>query len=422
VAKITAEGNALAEVIRANYNIEKCTIGYTSANNFYSIGSIWNSKLYTKDGMKYCDKLKTGIDELVETKDGYRFKDKSGVYFNIIVSINVFKNDEYTSREIVGLIIHEIGHCMCEILDGVDLTVLENYTNRLVKGKFELECKNIYDALFFFIRAAKKNSIVLDGLIQKKSLEYILKISSKILKKLRIYNLIHLPIKQKLIEYEKYRNRLGKKSNNNFRNNNNEEGKDSEEKNETTFKDEMENIINEISIDINECNAKQSKDIVILIDFNLYLNDSNNINNSKIDSFIDQTKTILNNYLSSNDRLGVFIYTKQYQIICPLMCKKHIDIDNFSKDLNYYKKKFFNESNETDENFISENDLQNEFQPNSNEDNFSEPRSQIDSDEDDKREGDILIFSGLLKSINYVINYIKIKEAVENEKYIILFT
>jgi hypothetical protein len=253
-------------------------------------------------------------------------------------------------------------------------------------------------------------------------LEYILKISSKILKKLRIYNLIHLPIKQKLIEYEKYRNRLGKKSNNNFRNNNNEEGKDSEEKNETTFKDEMENIINEISIDINECNAKQSKDIVILIDFNLYSNDSNNKNNNKIDSFIDQTKTILNNYLSSNDRLGVFIYTKQYQIICPLMCKKHIDIDNFSKDLNYYKKKFFNESNETDENFISENDLQNEFQPNSNEDNFSEPRSQIDSDEDDKREGDILIFSGLLKSINYVINYIKIKEAVENEKYIILFT
>ena len=32
----------------------------------------------------------------------------------------------------------------------------------------------------------------------------------------------------------------------------------------------MEDIINEISIDINECNAKQSKDIVILIDFNLY--------------------------------------------------------------------------------------------------------------------------------------------------------
>ena len=70
------------------------------------------------------------------------------------------------------------------------------------------------------------------------------------------------------------------------------------------------------------------------------------------------------------------------------------------------------------------NDLQNEkieFQ--SNGDQFSEPnRSQTDSNEDDKKERDILIFSGLIKSINYIINYIKAKEAGENEKYIILFT
>ena len=185
----------------------------------------------------------------------------------------------------------------------------------------------------------------------------------------------------------------------------------------------MEDIINEISIDINECNAKQSKDIVILIDFNLYLYDSSNINNNKIDAFIDQTKTILNNYLSNNDRLGVFIYTKQYQIICPLMCKKQIDIDNFSKDLNYYKKKIFNESNETEENAFIENDLQNEkIELQSNGDNFSESRSQTDYDENDKKERDILIFSGLIKTVNYVINYIKTKEAIENEKYIILFT
>ena len=77
------------------------------------------------------------------------------------------------------------------------------------------------------------------------------------MKKLRIYSLIHLPIKQKLFEYEKYRNHLGKKNNNNYRNYNNEEGKDSEGKVGNTFKVEMEDIINEISIDINECNAKQ---------------------------------------------------------------------------------------------------------------------------------------------------------------------
>ena len=105
------------------------------------------------------------------------------------------------------------------------------------------------------------------------------------------------------------------------------------------------------------------------------------------------------------------------------MCKKQIDIDNFSKDLNYYKKKIFNESNETEENAFIENDLQNEkIELQSNGDNFSESRSQTDYDENDKKERDILIFSGLIKTVNYAINYIKTKEAIENEKYIILFT
>ena len=38
-----------------------------------------------------------------------------------------------------------------------------------LKGQFALKCKNYYDALFYFIRAAQKDSIVLDGLIKKKA-------------------------------------------------------------------------------------------------------------------------------------------------------------------------------------------------------------------------------------------------------------
>jgi hypothetical protein len=187
----------------------------------------------------------------------------------------------------------------------------------------------------------------------------------------------------------------------------------------------MEDIINEISIDINECNAKQSKDIIILIDFNLYYNDSNNVSANKADSFIDQTKTISNNYLISNDRLGVFIYTNQYKIVCPLICKNQIDLNNFSQDLIKFKKKFLKETNETEENDFYENELQNKIEFHSNDDNFSEPRSQrsqLDSDNDEKRSKDIITISGLSKSINYIINYMKTKKAVENEKYIIVFT
>ena len=48
------------------------------------------------------------------------------------------------------------------------------------------------------------------------------------------------------------------------------------------------------------------------------------------------------------------------------------------------------------------------------------------SEEDSFEENDIrttyTIVIGLIKSINYIRNYLKMKEAVKNEKYIILFT
>ena len=294
-----------------------------------------------------------------------------------------------------------------------------------LKGKFALACKNYHDALYYFIRAAKKKSIVLDGLIQKRSLKHILKINKKLFKNLEKYGINNQNLNQKLIEYEKIKHRItSKKLTHYFNEKNNEEGKNSEEKIENTFKDEIEIIGKEILKDINECNAKQSKDIIVLIDFNIY--DYELSNTSTIDAFIDHTKAILNNYLSNNDRLGAFIYTRKYQIICPLLQKSKIDSNNFSNDLNYYKKRIFKEMDETEIYALNENYLHNEkieFQSN-NDDNFSEPRSEEEDsfDEDDYRIKNNKIFTGLVKSIIYIKNYLKMKEGVKNEKYIILFT
>jgi hypothetical protein len=280
-----------------------------------------------------------------------------------------------------------------------------------LKGKLAIACQNYKDALFFFILASKKKSIVLDGLIQKKSLKYINKITNKIYKKLEKYGIINSLINNSFIEYDKIKYRKNNKINLNNK----------EDKDKKTFKDEINIIKNEILNDINECNAKQSKDIIILIDFNLYENELNVKNN--IDSFIDQANIILNNYLSNNDKLGVFIYTKGHNIICPLMYKKNIDIKGFTKDLLNFKKKYYNEYSETDELNTKKNDLPNEkieFQSNLN---YTESNGDLDSfDEEDMRTKNIKIFSGLLKSIIYIKNYFRIKQAYKNEKYFILFT
>ena len=301
-----------------------------------------------------------------------------------------------------------------------------------LKGKFALKCKNLTDALFYFIRAAKKKSIVMDGLIKKKSLKRICKIIIKLFKKYDKYGIIRWQMKQKLMEYEKSKIRSFNKKYSSSVQIKTEDEYISNKKYLTTFKQELEKIKSEIVLDINECSAKQTKDIIIIMDFNKYNQDSiNNLNNTdKIDSFIDQTKTILDNYLSSNDRLGVFIYTNQYQIICPLLDKKEIDLNNFSKDLIYYKKSIFKEKEENDEfneDEMHENEIQNENigLKQGHGSNFSDSGGSNESFKDKNDENHIKInevVKGLIESINYSKNYLKMKEAIKNEKYIILFT
>ena len=300
-----------------------------------------------------------------------------------------------------------------------------------LKGKFALRCKNINDALFYFIRSAKKESIVSDGLIKKKCLKRIGKILLKLFKKYDNYGIIRWQMREKFSELEKAKIRTINKKYSLIINPIGDEDNNRNRKYHSTFKQEMEKIKNNVINELNECNARQAKNIIIIIDFNKYNHNINNAINStdKIDSFIDQTKTILDNYLSSADHLGVFIYTTQYQIICPLIGKNEIDINNFSKDLIYYKKSIFKEQEETEDDLneeeINENDLQNEkigLKENGGS-NFSDSGSNESFKNKDGKQIKINdIVKGLIETINYSKNYLKMKEEVKNEKYIILFT
>ena len=300
-----------------------------------------------------------------------------------------------------------------------------------LKGKFALRCKNINDALFYFIRCAKKESIVSDGLIKKKCLKRICKILLKLFKKYDNYGIIRWQMREKFAELEKVKIRTLNKKLTFAINSKVDEDNNRNRKYHLTFKQEMEKIRGSVINELNECNAKQAKNIIIIIDFNKYnQNTASAINNTdKIDSFIDQTKTILDDYLSSSDHLGVFIYTNQYQIICPLIGKNEIDLNNFSKDLLYYKKSIFKEQEETEDDMneeeINENDLQNEkigLKENGGS-NFSDSGS---NDSFKNKEGKQIkindIVKGLIETVNYSKNYLKMKEDVKNEKYIILFT
>ena len=369
-------------------------------------------------------------------------KYKRYIYDKIVNWINLF--DDYVShvrdntslgddKSIIESFSHTINSANSEFDSGsqsVFLFRVNVQRGEFIKGKFALLCNNYNDALYNFIRSAKKNSIVLDGLIKKKALKRIYKILITLFKKYDNYGIIRDQMQSKINEYEKTKMRsYNKKYSHNYNyQNQNEDIKD--KKNRYTFKQEMDKINTEIITALNECNAKQAKDILIIIDFNKYNQELNNaINTDKIDSFIDQTKTILDDYLSNSDRLCVFIYTNQYQIICPLIGKKEIDFNSFSKDLFYYKKSILNEKEESEEytqEEMNENDLQNETQKFGmkleNGSNFSDSGSN-DSVKNGGKQFKIKdVIKGLIETINYSKNYLKMKEIGKNEKYVILFT
>ena len=282
-----------------------------------------------------------------------------------------------------------------------------------LKGKLALYCKNYNDALFYFIRASKKKSIIIDGLIKKKALKHIYKIIDILLKKFKNYGINKMNMEEKIFEYEKmkYKYNIDRKK-----------GKENNEKKLVTFDKNLKEIKNSLIEDINKCNLKQAKDVIIIIDFNIYnLNEDNveQINFSKIDSFIEQTKLILDEYLSSNDKIGIFIYKEQYQIICPLITKNKVDINSFSNDLIYHKNKIF-DINETENSEIGEN----KENPIDNFNNFSSEGSQENSIKNIEKEktNNFNVIKNLINTINYIQTYLNIKQSKQNEKYIILFT
>ena len=290
-----------------------------------------------------------------------------------------------------------------------------------LKGKFSFLCKNFNDALYYFIRSAKKKRIVIDGLIKKRSLKNIFKILLNMEKKYEDVGFKYSYIDKEMKEYQNDKfNRLFKSMNNGKKIIN----RISKSKNldSITFGEKFKKIKRIILDEIGESSVKQEKDILVLIDLNIYkAKQYDNLYEKtyNIDSFIEQTKLILNEYLSSSDGFGVLIYFDDYEIVCPLKEVNQIDKNSFSKDLLNYRNKI---DIETDEFNVIQDDFKLDgFESNSIE-NEEENSIQESSDITEKIEDCKEKIKGIVKSINYLINYKKMKGNIKKDIYYIFFT
>ena len=345
-----------------------------------------------------------------------------------------------------------------------DKIILDNYSNKLsnndniynylndssflfkvnmqrtdfLKGKFAIVCQNYDDALFYLIRAAKKKSIVSDGLIKKKALKRIMKITLKIQKFLNQKE-NDLPIKDvfsncnnllevinKSILARKKEEKDNEISLNEIENNSIEEENIT---NNIMFNNGIKMIINEVNKDIEECNIKQLKDVIIILDRN-FCDDE-----QMLKSFIEEIKIIIQNNINKKDRLCFVLLDKQYYILSPLNIKKNIDIQSLYNDLNYklLKKNEIAEKitfvgDDKNNNLLFEKKLS---LKSGKEINLKEFEEEEEMNEDDENSKDsnlseaIDIRPTITKVINFLsffVNYSIMKENENNERYILFFS
>ena len=287
-----------------------------------------------------------------------------------------------------------------------------------LKGKFALACRNYSDALGFFIYAAKKKRIAIDGLIKKRALKHINKIAEKTKKNIisrGVSNFNYFKIfDQSANKNNDAKSQKSKKNNKNV--NDEEENRETIKKNMKLI-DKIKELIQQVKDDIDETNEKQLKDIIILIDCNVSIK-------LTIDSFIDVVKTIIKNYLTNNDRFGVFLLENEQRIICPMTKKDETDIINFCKDLDIISDNLFKNEKivlTTFKEIIQEKKEEIDIYSA----NISEEESFGMKGFNGFNEYNInnrtISLEEMINSLNYCLTYLKMKEISTNEKYFIFF-
>ena len=129
-----------------------------------------------------------------------------------------------------------------------------------------------------------------------------------------------------------------------------------------------------------------------------FLGHKNTKETAELNAYIEEANNILENYLTHNDRFGIFMFNKDCRLVCPLSYKKDIDVEMVWSYMQVYstQKKHDNENNEENNNDNSDESIE-LLKEGISDDNF-------------------------INSLNYCLNYLLIKMKEINDKYIIIFT
>lgn len=126
------------------FNVDTCTMGLESVYNAYSIPFFTGNRTEFNAANK---------NELVETPNGYKFKNKDNMHMYISLGIPLLADNKLSDETIAGIIFHEIGHGFQQF----EIESLVKQKNDYIYISFHENLKSIFKSLitFNFINSIK---------------------------------------------------------------------------------------------------------------------------------------------------------------------------------------------------------------------------------------------------------------------------
>ena len=142
--KISPILKKIEKCVEKTFNISRCYFGLIDDLNAWCIPMCFDANLVTKkNGHTHVnEKLKVSLEDIVETKNGYKYKTPDGKIYCVSFGIHFLakKNgkDLFTDEECVAVMTHEFGHAMQHAICSINENLASVYIHSLFEDIYNL--------------------------------------------------------------------------------------------------------------------------------------------------------------------------------------------------------------------------------------------------------------------------------------------
>lgn len=159
------ETEKFTNIVKEEFNVEGCTLGFTNTVNACCYSHIANSDLY--GNTENAKNIRIRLNDILDTNKGFRYKNKKGIYYVVVVGYPLIAYDSICApEEAAAVMTHEFGHAMQHIVNSLNVTmcnqVYENLYKLLLSNNdlfgYSNEDKSTIRRLFKRLKIALKNN------------------------------------------------------------------------------------------------------------------------------------------------------------------------------------------------------------------------------------------------------------------------